>query len=73
MVAGILLAGPLPALPVLLIVLSGPVYARDKSTGQLRRWDASTRWLVAGFAVLVTAVWLFQIFGRGIGALLPQP
>lgn len=72
MVAGILLVGPLLGPPVLLIVLTGPVYARSKSGGP-RRWDTSTKWLVAFFAVLVTALWLCQVFGRGVGSLLRMP
>lgn len=68
MVAAIVLAWPLlsPAVPliilaVLLIVLTGPVYSRNKS-GELRPWETSTRVLVAVFAAIVTLVWFGKEF-----------
>ena len=61
MVAGILLIGPVMALPVLIIVLSGPVYAGSRAGGR-RKWEASTKGAVIFFAVLVTALWVFKFY-----------
>jgi hypothetical protein len=72
MVGGVLLVGPLLAPVVLLIVATGPVYARQRS-GELRKWDASTRGLVAFFALLVTFVWLYEVFGNRLGSRFSLP
>ena len=61
MVAGILLIGPIMALPVLIIVISGPVYAGSR-TDERRKWEASTKGAVIFFAVLVAAGWVYKIY-----------
>jgi hypothetical protein len=71
MVGGILLLGPLLAPLVLLILFSGPVYARK--SGDLRKWEASTKGLVAFFALLVMLIWLYEVFGNRLGPKFQLP
>jgi hypothetical protein len=61
MVAGILLLGPIMALPVLIIVLSGAVYTKGPA-GVEQVWAKSTRGAVIFFAVAVTAFWLIRVY-----------
>ena len=58
MVAGILLIGPILALPVLVILSTGSVYSQRGT----KRWDASTKGLVFVFSLFVMGIWCYQAY-----------
>lgn len=57
MVAGTLFVGPLLAIPVLLILCTGPVY----NGHDMEPWDISTKLLVLVFSFAVTALWILRV------------